>query len=299
MDEQIEVNSQEEFDINNGEPQEQPVINEPGSLEAEFEAFEEPDNFIDDDNPDLNPPADEDSSLRTDIDDVVEADGNKSEAPSEMDEMKRQNDILRSEITEMKRTFKQFEDLQYRSDDREFKKTFDSLETAKRQAVEDGDTDKYDSIVKEQESYNTAFGKDRDEYLDGIQADKQNIEADRIAQVEFSEWKKHNEWFDRDQKLQEYAMFVSNHLHETQKLGGVQLYNAVAKEVMERYPQSFENNSASRSRTQGNRQDNTPQTNVRSFGNLPADAKRECMEFIKDIPGFTKEEYIKSYPWGE
>ena len=41
----------------------------------------------------------------------------------------------------------------------------------------------------------------------------------------------------------------------------------------------------------------SPKGGAKGYADLPADAKRQCDRFVKTIPGFTREQYVKDFQW--
>jgi len=217
--------------------------------------------------------------------------------------------FLKKELRQMRDTFKQFKDFQQKSDDRHYKKTYHDAEGQKRAAVENGDTEEYDRIVEEQRKYDEAFDKDYDDFEDDSDGDDDEddpaeIARERQAEDEFNVWTSENRWFNDDPSLRKYAIHMSKYLQDEEGIGGVTLYNRVAQEVKGKFPSKFRNNSSGRRRNSGGGNRDGQRDNYsrrggskKTFGNLPAAARKQCMTFVKQIPGFTKEQYVRDYQW--
>jgi len=199
---------------------------------------------------------------------------------------------LEGTIAEMKETYRKFKEYHSDSEARQFKKAERLLAERQRAAVESQDMESFDSIEKERE----ALKKEMDEK--NAKFEESNASSiDRAAMTVFNNWKAENEWYDEDDELQSYAQSISVHIQKTDGIGGRKLYDEVAKEVKARFPEKF-----------GNKKRNTPNAVVgdgehvannkkHSFSNLPKEAQAECLRFIKEIPGFTREEYVENYEW--
>ena len=98
--------------------------------------------------------------------------------------------------------------------------------------------------------------------------------------------------------MQQYAVSIGRFVEDNKGLKGKKLYDEISKEVKNRFPQKFENKNRQTSTTVvDGGSEVAPKPGKRTFANLPQDAQEQCKKFVKEIPGFTKEEYLKDYEW--
>jgi hypothetical protein len=201
---------------------------------------------------------------------------------------------LRGTIGEMKRTFSEFKKWSSKTVAAQYKKAADDIIEKQRAAVADGDIDAFDKY----EQKRAALEKDMQDKIDSSEADSGGdggLHPEAIAI--FDEWKEDNEWFDNDPVLRSYARARSVEIQDERGIGGKALYDAVGKDVKKKFPEKFKNSRRDDANTVVGDSDPPVKTNKRSFGNLPKEAQAQCLEFIKTIPNFTKEEYVASYDW--
>lgn len=115
-------------------------------------------------------------------------------------------------------------------------------------------------------------------------------------------WLGENQWFNRDRVLHNLAKgldeeFQSAHpgIDTAERLG------MVKAEVQRRYPEKFGNQA--REGTNAVSPSNggviPKKAPKHSYENLPPEAKKACDKFVKTIPGFKAEEYVKNYDWDD
>ena len=187
---------------------------------------------------------------------------------------------LNSTISGMKDTFGKFQEHQAGVSKRAYEKAMKDITGRQREAVEKGDTDSFDKAEKEKEDLVLEVP----------------IEDDSVAEVEFNQWVAGNKWFN-EPDLQKYASTMSVYIQDQSGLTGVKLYDEVKKEVELRFPDRFDNKNRNAPTAVVGDGETPIKPEKQSFGNLPKDAQEICKQFIKDIPGYTKEQYLKDYQW--
>jgi len=191
---------------------------------------------------------------------------------------------LNSTISGMKDTFGKFQEHQAGVSKRAYDKAIKDITSRQREAVEKGDTDSFDKAEKEKE-----------DLVQEVPVD--NIpEGNPAAETEFNQWVAGNEWFN-EPDLQKYASTISVYLQDQTGLTGVKLYDEVKKEVELRFPDRFKNQRRKEPTVVVGDGEAPVKPGKQTFGNLPKDAQESCNQFIKDIPGYTKEQYLKDYQW--
>lgn len=121
-------------------------------------------------------------------------------------------------------------------------------------------------------------------------------ELDPVAK----EWIDRNDWFRDDFELNAYATAHHNKLSATRKdLSLRDNLAAVEREVKARFPDKF-NNGRRDAPSAVSSPGGAPQAARKPgkvYDNLPADARAACDRFMRQIPGYSREEYCKSYDW--
>jgi hypothetical protein len=113
-------------------------------------------------------------------------------------------------------------------------------------------------------------------------------------------WVADNSWFRADPEAGAFAESVHVRLRAT-KPGQSMADNLaeVRTVVAKRFPEHFENPARSQAAsvaTPGAAPSPKPK-NPKSYESLPPDAKKACDRFIKQIPGYTREQYCSTYDW--
>lgn len=194
---------------------------------------------------------------------------------------------LNKTISGMSSTFAEFQKHQQGVVDRAYKKGLAEVEKKKLDAVERNDVDAYKEAVKEGEEL-------KPEAVPEVTTVDPKLEA---SKAEFNTWKKDNDWFD-DPELQQYASEISGIVQKQTGLGGIKLYDKVKDQVAVMYPKKFENQNRNIPPVVvGAGGPAAPVDGKKTFANLPADAQAACLSFVKDIPGYTKKDYLKDYEW--
>lgn len=197
---------------------------------------------------------------------------------------------LNSTIKTMKKTFGDFQKYHTKVAENAYNKAMKDLTEKQRRAVKDGDTEAFDKIEKTK----TDLKLEVPEVDEVTPEDEKKIEAQRIL----DEWVADgNEWFTKDRSLQRLAAATSEIIQDGQGLVGRELYDAVKEDLEVRYPEKFGNKNRKKANTVIGDGEEIVAVGKRTWANLPKEAKEAAREFIKEIPGFTKEQYVKDYQW--
>lgn len=112
-------------------------------------------------------------------------------------------------------------------------------------------------------------------------------------------WIAENPWFNTDADLNLFARSHDDYLLKAKPgLPVSDRLAAVKAKTKAEFPDKFENplreSAASVATPRGGGQQRAPK---HSYENLPPEAKKACDKFVKTIPGFSKDEYVKAYAW--
>lgn len=193
--------------------------------------------------------------------------------------IKKDRDELKRELAELKRTMKQFGEFASKSEERAYRRATADLEARHAEAVETGDVKAAAAAVKELRE------------LEKPEPPKPDQSGDPGR--EFAAWVEENDWYVTDDKKRAYADIVAQGMGPAGEYeGGGRKWLADLAAKVER---KFADKKLSPVNGGGNRSGGTP--GGRSFSDLPAAAKAQCERFVKSIPGFTKEQYVKDFQW--
>ena len=213
----------------------------------------------------------------------------QNELPIMRERMKKMDGTIKglnNKISGMNETFGEFQQHQQGVADRAYAKALKDIEAKKQDAVERNDVEGYNAAKKEGDELEPEAAPEV----------KKSDPKEVAAEKEFMDWKEKNEWYD-DPQLQKYASDISGAVQDQTGLGGTKLYDKVRDQVAAMYPDKFENINRSSPQTVVGDSGNPPPVGKRSFATLPKDAQVQCRRFVKEISGFTKEQYVKDYDW--
>jgi hypothetical protein len=204
----------------------------------------------------------------------------RNELPILRERLKKQD----SKIVSMQSTFAEYQKRQHDLETRAYNRALKDLTERQKKAVVDGDLTAYEAAELEKKDLAPPAAPPVDE--------------NAAAAQEFDEWRAENTWYDSNKELQAYASTISSYVQTRDGLSGKELYDAVREEVKLRFPDKFENkNKSVPSAVVGSGDAPPAPSGGKTFNDLPKDAQQQCLRFMKDIPGFTKKEYIESYEW--
>ena len=183
------------------------------------------------------------------------------------------------ELTESNRKFGEFTKKAQERDKQEREKLVKELEELRKQAVSDADGEAF------------------------AEADRRLTELKRVHDAppinEVGErWLSSNQWYVKDERLAAYADRMADRLREMGYDDQSEAYfNELTARVKDAFPDDFGNKN--RSRPNGVEAGAGAETDskARTFDALPAEAKAEYEQFKRDIPGFTKADYVSNYDW--
>lgn len=173
-----------------------------------------------------------------------------------------------------------------RAEDRAYKRAKVELEDLRREAVGQADVVAVETIQRQ---------------IDELEPPRQAKVAPPstgAAQVDpiVVDWARQNPWFDRDPELKRVAMGIHEAIGGSMSLADN--LAEVRRRVAAAYPERFENQRRSAPSAVASATPTTPRrSNGRSYEDLPPDAKKQCDKFVKQIPGYKREQYVTDYDW--
>lgn len=113
---------------------------------------------------------------------------------------------------------------------------------------------------------------------------------------EVTAWKAENKWYLSDMELTAVADGLADVVsRENPGLKGKAFLDKLTERVKSVVPHKFENPRRQEQLTgEGSRKGSGKS---KGYDDLPADARKACDQFVRTIPGFTKEQYLSQYTW--
>ena len=183
------------------------------------------------------------------------------------------------------------------------------LEARQRQAVADGDTETFDKATADLAALKPppAMPKVTVPKANGGEEEGKRPAAGEdkwVATVNAWKAKPENAWFNRDAVLHYAAQGIHIQLRKDHpEWTPEQNLAAVDEEIREKYPERFENgarraaDSPRPKERRGGGVSGGEHRNGRTYADLPPEAKDACDRFVRQIKGYTVEDYLKTYEW--
>jgi hypothetical protein len=214
--------------------------------------------------------------------------------------LRRDNDRLHRRLTEVegllkesKETLGEFREFASKSEQRAFERAKAEIQSRIEKGAADADAGAVRAGMAELDALN------RDAPRPVERRTEQRNVADPKLDLVIQDWIDREQWFTRDRSLNAYAMDVFGDLERTKPGMSVEERLVETKRlVREKFPEKFgnpmRNGAAAVSEPSGG---NSGRKKGKGYDDLPADAKKACDKFVKTIPGFSKEQYVKDYDW--
>lgn len=179
---------------------------------------------------------------------------------------------------ETNKKFNEFTQRALEKERKEKESAIRELEEARKQAVTDGDGE--------------AFAR-ADKQIDELKTQpQQEQQLDPQAKA----WLNDNNWYQQNEKLTVYADGLADML-AAQGYTGKAYFDELSKRVRDTFPEDFGNKNRKKPNTVESGGEAVVDTGSRTFDKLPKEAKDAYKQFAKDIPGFTKEQFVSQYDW--
>ena len=209
---------------------------------------------------------------------------------------------LKSELADVKQVLTDFRDFATRGEQRAYERALKELNERRAVAVQHADMDAFKAVDAEIEELNKT-GKPAPAKPNGAGADGGESPKPQLKQPDpdVTAFVNDNPWFSNDKELHEYAKSQDQFLASTKP--GMAMKDrlaAVKARVMKEFPDKFGNparEGASAVATPSGATTSRRESNKHTYENLPPEAKKACDKFVKTIPGFTRDQYVKTYEW--
>jgi hypothetical protein len=199
--------------------------------------------------------------------------------------LQKQNKALKREMDGLKRTTKQLASFYSKTEERAYARALTDLQAKHDAAVEDGNVSEARKVLKELDELRTEHS---------APAKKEEAEVDpKQAQREFAAWVEDNDWYVTDESKRAYADIQAGAMGPANEWDGGP--KAWLEELGKRVDRKFAAAKPNPASPGGNR--GGAARGAKSYSDLPAMAKAQCDKFVRTIPGFSREQYVKDYDW--
>lgn len=209
--------------------------------------------------------------------------------------LKRDNDrlhekfgVVERELKETRETLKQFSEFATKAEERAYKKAKAELEAKRDGAIATADV-------------NAARQAQREiDQLEAPVAPKVVTEAPPLDPV-IQTWISENDWFNKSASLRAYSTEVFGDLERTYPgKSKSELLAETKQKTMERFPDKFGINTRRDEAGAVTAPGGVVQPRKKAgktYEDLPPEAKKACDKFVRQIPNYSREQYVKNYEW--
>ncbi len=199
--------------------------------------------------------------------------------------LRKDNEFLKREVSEMKTTMMEFKKFHADTEKRAYDRAMLDLRDQKKEAINTGDGDKVLQI-------DDAI----DELKQARAIEKVDVRPSNQPDPTFVQWNEDNPWFGKDTELTEEANLIGEVIKRKQPtLIGEAFLDEVTKRVKKAYPEKFTNTNRARpSPVEGTTAPKSNQKGGKGYNDLPPEAKQACQKFEKQGL-ITREAYLKEY----
>jgi len=197
--------------------------------------------------------------------------------------MKSKVERLESRVEELARTNSEFQKYHKETLEKERQRAqmrIAELEAERAQAITEGDGTRFTKVEKELSDLKTVTEPSRTAYNDLANA-----------------WVAENKWYTTNEKLGAFADGIAERVQAAGYVGQA-YFSELTRRVKEAFPEEFKNPARSQpSAVESDTVRESDDPKPKSYQSLPADAKAQCDKFVKNIPGFTREQFLAEYDW--
>jgi len=199
--------------------------------------------------------------------------------------LRKDNEFLKREVSEMKTTMMEFKKFHADTEKRAYDRAMLDLRDQKKEAINTGDGDKVLQI-------DDAI----DELKQARAIEKVDVRPSNQPDPTFVQWNEDNPWFGKDTELTEEANLIGEVIKRKQPtLIGEAFLDEVTKRVKKAYPEKFTNTNRARpSPVEGTTAPKSNQKGGKGYNDLPPEAKQACQKFEKSGL-LSRDQYLKEY----
>lgn len=215
-----------------------------------------------------------------------------------------ENQVLKGEVSEIKESVKEFESFTNQILENtvtKYKEQITQLKADKKEAAAEGNMAAYDQLdgqIEElQEVVKNQVEAKPKEVVEEKPTQPQATPEQQELLVKFAT---DNPWYATNRVMAASAEAISKELLEKDPtLSGQPLLDKIVDGVKENFPHQFENDKRERDSIDSGGKPRGGNLKGQGYDNLDPEAKAACDKFVKTIPGYTVEKYLKVYFEGE
>lgn len=180
------------------------------------------------------------------------------------------------QLTDSNRQFQEFSHKALEKEKRDRKRAEQELRDIRKKAIAEGDGETFEEV---------------DRQIAELQSQDQPSTQPPPGANEFL---RDNPWYGKDSEMSTYADALGPRLNGEGYYERA-YFDELAKRVKQAFPHKFDKPKAPSVEADGTKEPSGKKG--RSFDDLPREAQKMCERFVKDIPGYTKDQYLETYEW--
>lgn len=195
--------------------------------------------------------------------------------------LKANNKRLEKELEKVQKTLAKFQDHHTKTEARAYERAMKDLKSELAAATAAGDADAVEKIA--------------DDIAD-LKADVTGKPADSVKHDNdvVETWVAQNEWYRTNDVMAAAAATIAAKLESQGVTDTAKQLAEVTRQIKAEFPHKFTNpRRAEPGAVEGG--GSPPRKAGKSYADLPPDAKKMCDDFVRDIKGFTREQYVKDF----
>ena len=192
---------------------------------------------------------------------------------------------------EDRKTFDEFRKFQEQSIENQKEQALQQLREARKNAIANADGESFEEIetrIRQVEAYQPP---------EAVRAKPQD-EAPPPP-PEFTDWLDRNRWYANDKTLHVLADTLSDEViaEGVIRPGTPDFLEEISRRVRLAAPAKFRNPARSQPASVDAPSPRSRKPAGKTYNDLPDNAKKACDDFVRVIPGFTREKYVQNYEW--
>lgn len=190
------------------------------------------------------------------------------------------------ELEQLKGTIQKIVDSTQKVSEREYERAKETIIKEQRKAIEEGDGEAWERLEKDKETLK------KPDPVEMTGPPPENAEEDKRAYDAFAE--RNASWLMVDEDMTDYARMIGDKLVKKGVFGARQLELIEAK-IKEVFPNKFIDRKEAKQSVSSDGAARPAASKKNGYAALPKEAQAVCDNLCKQIPGYTKEQYLADY----
>lgn len=204
--------------------------------------------------------------------------------------IRQENEHLKTQLAEVRDTLNQFVEFSTKAEERAFNRAKSELEAKVEAAANNADPAAARAAMAELAALRPEAPKP------APKAEAPAVALDPVIQ----DWLGKETWYS-DPKNRALNAFATELYDELSGMPTEKRLAEVKRRTVDKFPEKFGLNPARETAAAVSTPTGEPprRKTGKTYDDLPAEAKKACDKFVKQIPGYTREKYVKDYDWND